>query len=178
MSEPETKYYNAIYIDSKPAFSCRAQQPVIFLPDESGKKKCKSSPKMSAFGYLAFVVSVINAVANAANNINNNQNNNNNNNNDNNNNNNNVNIANSNTNQNNQNMLMAGRELGAPSEISADGERVRLELAKHYNMVMSKRDTSTKYVQQAKFPIESPCEYSVQNFQSDGGSHRSHLKLS
>ena len=28
---------------------------------------------MSAFGYLAFVVSVINAVANAANNINNNQ---------------------------------------------------------------------------------------------------------
>ena len=51
----------------------RKKQPVIFLPDES-TPKCKTpSSKMSAFGYLAFVVSVINAVANAAKNINNNQ---------------------------------------------------------------------------------------------------------
>ena len=51
----------------------KEQQPVIFLPDESTPKCDVPSTKMSAFGYLAFVVSVINSVANAANNINNNQ---------------------------------------------------------------------------------------------------------
>ena len=45
---------------------------------------------MSSFGYLAFVLSLINSVVNAANNVNANQNNNNNNNNNNNDNNNNV----------------------------------------------------------------------------------------
>jgi hypothetical protein len=45
---------------------------------------------MSSFGYLSFVLSLINSVVNAANNVNANQNNNNNNNNNNNDNNNNV----------------------------------------------------------------------------------------
>ena len=95
---------------------------------------------MSAFGYLAFVVSVINAVANVASNINNNQNNNNDNNNDNNNNNNNVNIANSNTNQNNDNTLMAGRKLSV--EESEDLGRIRKEFAWHHRRAVGKRDVS------------------------------------
>ena len=66
---------------------------------------------MSSFGYLSFVISVINSVINAANNINNNNNNNNNNDNDNNNNNINVNVQNSNNNQGNNNMVVAGREI-------------------------------------------------------------------
>lgn len=82
----------------------RKKQPVVFLPGNTSKP-CKPSGQLSSFGYLAFVLSLLNGVVNAANNINNNQNNNNNNNNDNNNNNNNINIANNNNNQNNNNMV-------------------------------------------------------------------------
>jgi hypothetical protein len=119
----------------------RKKQPVIFLPNESASSKfCKKAPKMSAFGYLSFVISVVNAVANAANNINNNQNNNNNNNNDNNNHNNNVNVANSNTNQNNMNTLMAGRELSMDER--KEREDIRIELARHHRKAIlhSKRE--------------------------------------
>ena len=74
-------------------FDCvflRKKKPVVFLPNSPGGKDCEPSNRMSSFGYLAFVLSLINGVVNAANNVNNNQNNNNNNNNNNNDNNNNV----------------------------------------------------------------------------------------
>ena len=71
-------------------FSFRKKKPVVFLPNSPGGKDCEPSSRMSSFGYLAFVLSLINSVVNAANNVNANQNNNNNNNNNNNDNNNNV----------------------------------------------------------------------------------------
>ena len=48
--------------------------PVVFLPEESDKQ-CLPSNRMSAFGFLAFVVQSVNAVVNVANNINSNNNN-------------------------------------------------------------------------------------------------------
>ena len=71
-------------------FSFRKKKPVVFLPNSPGGKDCEPSNRMSSFGYLSFVLSLINSVVNAANNVNANQNNNNNNNNNNNDNNNNV----------------------------------------------------------------------------------------
>lgn len=53
--------------------SRRKKQPVVFLPNSNSAKNCKPSGQMSSFGYLAFVLSLINGVVNAANNINNNQ---------------------------------------------------------------------------------------------------------
>ena len=51
----------------------KKKQPVVFLPKPKGGKDCDPSNRMSSFGYLAFVLSLINAAVNAANNINNNQ---------------------------------------------------------------------------------------------------------
>ena len=48
--------------------------PVVFLPQESDTQ-CLPSNRMSAFGFLAFVVQSVNAVVNVANNINSNNNN-------------------------------------------------------------------------------------------------------
>ena len=48
--------------------------PVVFLPQESDTQ-CLPSNRMSAFGFLAFVVQSVNAVVNVANNININNNN-------------------------------------------------------------------------------------------------------
>ena len=56
---------------SYPSF--RKKQPVVFLPNSNDGKNCSPSGQMSSFGYLAFVLSLINAVVNAANNVNNNQ---------------------------------------------------------------------------------------------------------
>ena len=47
--------------------------PVVFLPQESDTQ-CLPSNRMSAFGFLAFVVQSVNAVVNVANNINSNNN--------------------------------------------------------------------------------------------------------
>ena len=57
------------------AFFCqiRKKQPVVFLPNSNDGKDCVPSGNMSSFGYLSFVLSLINAVVNAANNVNNNQ---------------------------------------------------------------------------------------------------------
>ena len=102
----------------------RNKQPVIFLPNPASKPCVPGPPKMSSFGYLAFVLSIVNAAVNTANNVNTNQNNNNNNNNDNNNNNNNVNVANNNNNVNTDNGVAVGRDL--------DLERIREVLARHH----------------------------------------------
>ena len=48
--------------------------PVVFLPHQS-ETQCLPSNRMSAFGFLAFVVQSVNAVVNVANNINSNNNN-------------------------------------------------------------------------------------------------------
>ena len=48
--------------------------PVVFLPHQSDTQ-CLPSNRMSAFGFLAFVVQSVNAVVNVANNINSNNNN-------------------------------------------------------------------------------------------------------
>ena len=54
-------------------YFCRKKQPVVFLPNSNDGKKCEPSGAMSSFGYLSFVLSLINAAVNAANNVNNNQ---------------------------------------------------------------------------------------------------------
>ena len=46
---------------------------MVFLPNSNDGKKCEPSGAMSSFGYLSFVLSLINAAVNAANNVNNNQ---------------------------------------------------------------------------------------------------------
>lgn len=51
----------------------KKKKPVVFLPNSPAGKDCEPSNRMSSFGYLAFVLSLINAVVNAANNVNNNQ---------------------------------------------------------------------------------------------------------
>ena len=51
----------------------KKKQPVVCLPKPKGGKDCDPSNRMSSFGYLSFVLSLINAAVNAANNINNNQ---------------------------------------------------------------------------------------------------------
>ncbi|XP_023321444.1 myb-like protein A [Eurytemora carolleeae] len=113
----------------------RQKHPVVFLPDGSSKP-CKPSGQMSTFGYLSFILSVVNSVVNAANNINNNNNNNNNNDNNNNNNNNNVNIQNSNNNQNNNNMLMVGRRLNIENI-----RRIEETLSRHYHTTQTGNGT-------------------------------------
>ena len=75
--------------------------PVVFMPQKS-QTECERVSRMSSWGFMSFVLSVINGVINISNNINSNNNNRNNNNNDGNNNEYNANVANTN------NMQMAG----------------------------------------------------------------------
>lgn len=109
MEDIVASYSTVFGSNSSPAGKKKKKKPVVFLPNSPQGKDCEPSNRMSSFGYLSFMLSLINAVVNAANNVNNNQNDNNNNNNNNNDNNNNVNVANSNLNQNNDNMVTAGR---------------------------------------------------------------------
>ncbi|XP_042875889.1 uncharacterized protein LOC122255690 [Penaeus japonicus] len=59
--------------------------PIVLVPEESAAE-CVSNNQLSSFGFLGFVLNVVNAVINVANNLNNNDNSNNNNDNNNNNN--------------------------------------------------------------------------------------------
>ena len=61
------------------------KMPVVFMSQKS-KVECERSSRMSSWGFMSFVLSIVNGVINISNNINNNNNNRNNNNNDNNNN--------------------------------------------------------------------------------------------
>ena len=59
------------------------KMPVVFMSQKS-KVECERVSRMSSWGFMSFVLSIVNGVINISNNINNNNNNRNNNNNDNN----------------------------------------------------------------------------------------------
>ena len=64
----------SIYVPSKFFLFYRAQEaPLIFIPEEGGKQ-CRPAQSVSSIGFLALVVSIVNAVLIASNNINNNNN--------------------------------------------------------------------------------------------------------
>merc|ERR1719323_958654 len=134
MEDIVASYSNVFGSKSRPG---KKKQPVVFLPNSNDGKDCVPSGNMSSFGYLSFVLSLINAVVNAANNVNNNQNNNNNNDNNNNDNNNNVNVANSNLNQNNDNSVTAGRRRRKLTKFE-DREDIRRMLQAHMVNITSK----------------------------------------
>ncbi|KAK4310507.1 hypothetical protein Pmani_017935 [Petrolisthes manimaculis] len=107
--------------------------PVVLVEEEDGTK-CVASSHLSTFGFLGFVLNIVNAVINVANNINNNDNSNNNNNNNNNNNDLNINqaqITQSSTNTNTA-MAMAGRRLQHLNQMRTSVHR-NLRRLQHYN---------------------------------------------
>nr|XP_027209823.1 adenylate cyclase, terminal-differentiation specific-like [Penaeus vannamei] len=87
--------------------------PIVLVPEESAAE-CVSNNQLSSFGFLGFVLNVVNAVINVANNLNNNDNSNNDNDNNNNNNDGNTNqvaITETATNDNPPVMAVAGRRV-------------------------------------------------------------------
>ncbi|XP_063607996.1 probable protein kinase DDB_G0277539 [Penaeus indicus] len=87
--------------------------PIVLVPEESAAE-CVSNNQLSSFGFLGFVLNVVNAVINVANNLNNNDNSNNDNDNNNNNNDGNTNqvaITETATNDNPPVMAIAGRRV-------------------------------------------------------------------
>ncbi len=71
MDDIVAQYSNIFGSKSLPG---KKKKPVVFLPNSpKNGKDCEPSGRMSSFAYLAFVLSMINAVVNAANNVNNNQ---------------------------------------------------------------------------------------------------------
>ena len=88
------------------------KMPVVFLP-EKNTVECERVSRMSSWGFMSFVLAVINGVINISNNINSNNNNRNNNNNDQNSNQFNTNLGNTNNVQMAGGMAMSGRRLPA-----------------------------------------------------------------
>ena len=101
--------------------------PVVFLPQKS-QTECERVSRMSSWGFMSFVLAIINGVINISNNINNNNNNRNNNNNDDNNNEMNANVANSNNVQMAAGMAMSGRRLPALARLEEIREKFRRKL--------------------------------------------------
>lgn len=102
--------------------------PVVFIPQKS-QTECERVSKLSSFGFMSFVLAIVNGVISVSNNINNNNNNRNNNNNDDNNNQFNTNLGNTN------NVQMAGgmamsmrRRLIQLEKIEAIRDRLRRKM--------------------------------------------------
>jgi hypothetical protein len=100
---------------------------VVFIPQKS-KTECVRVSKMSSWGFMSFVLSVVNGVINISNNINNNNNNRNNNNNDDNNNQFNTNLANGNNVQTAGGMAMSKRQLQQLRTLDAIRDKFRRKL--------------------------------------------------
>ena len=80
-----SKIVNPHHLAPRSATKNEQKMPVVFKPQKS-QTECERDSRMSSFGFMSFVLSVVNGVINISNNINNNNNNRNNNNNDDNNN--------------------------------------------------------------------------------------------
>merc|ERR1711915_170539 len=120
------------------------KMPVVFIPEES-ETECVPENKMSAFGFLGFVVASINAVVNVANNINDNNNNRNNNNNDNNNNQINTNIANSGNEQTSMSMAMTGRGFRIMDTLRRARDRVWAQISGEDPNALTKDELQKQY---------------------------------
>ena len=80
-----SKVVNHHHLAPRSAAKNEPKMPVVFKPQKS-QTECERDSRMSSFGFMSFVLSIVNGVINISNNINNNNNNRNNNNNDDNNN--------------------------------------------------------------------------------------------
>ena len=76
-----SKVVNHHHLAPRSAAKNEPKMPVVFKPQKS-QTECERDSRMSSFGFMSFVLSVVNGVINISNNINNNNNNRNNNNND------------------------------------------------------------------------------------------------
>merc|ERR1712062_539948 len=94
--------------------------------------ECERSSRMSSWGFMSFVLSIVNGVINISNNINNNNNNRNNNNNDNNNNQFNTNLDSSSNTQMAGGMAMTGRKIEQIERLQAIRDRFRRKLDSKY----------------------------------------------
>lgn len=101
--------------------------PVVFMPQKS-QTECERVSKLSSFGFMSFVLAIVNGVISVSNNINNNNNNRNNNNNDNNNNQFNTNLGNTNNVQMAGGMAMSGRRFQQLAKIEAIRDRLRRKM--------------------------------------------------
>ena len=113
------------------------KMPVVFIPKKS-KTECERSSRMSSWGFMSFVLAVVNGVINISNNINNNNNNRNNNNNDNNNNQYNANVGNTNNQQMAGGEAMSGRRLNPLAKLKEIREKYRRKFDTKFNVTSEK----------------------------------------